>query len=147
MPSRTPVPRPWHLWPVGLAALAVHGAAALHYLAVRLGLVGLLAGLPAGHAGWLAAQPLWVGIAWAVAVWGGLVGAILLLTREDGAAIAFALAFIGLGAAAVHLTLFATPPAAEVLGPDGDAWLGGAAAAVFLFWLYARAQKVAGVLS
>ncbi len=147
MPPTRPLPRPWHLIPVGVAALALHGVAAAHYLAVRLGVGPALDLLPEQHADLIAALPLWVAVAWAVGVWAGVLGAILLLLREDGAAIAFAVAFLGLAAATVHLVLFAAPPLAAALGPDALPLLGGSCLLVLLFWLYARAQKVAGILT
>jgi hypothetical protein len=147
MPLSAPPPRPWHLLPLGLVALALYGAAAADYLAVRLDLGPLLAWLPEGHAATLAALPTWAAAAWAVGVWAGLIGALLLLAREDGAAVALALAFLGLAGVGSALAWLSEPGAAQaVLGPEGERILAGGLALAFLLWLYARAQKTAGVL-
>lgn len=147
MPQPRPVSCPWHLWPVALAALVVYAALAVDYGLVRFGIeAGTALVLPAGLAA-LAGQPLWVAIAWGVAVWAGLVGAVMLIAREDGAAVALAFAFLGALAVLGHVGAgLARPPALAALRAEAGP-LAALAAFALLVWLYARVQKQRGVLT
>jgi hypothetical protein len=88
--------------------------------------------------------PAWVDACWAIAVWGSLLGAILLLARKAWAVWLFGLAILGLAATTVYNFVLS----------DGMAVMGSGAAmfsvviwviALFLFF-YARAMAKRGVL-
>ncbi|MCC6305616.1 MAG: hypothetical protein IT545_10530 [Rhodobacteraceae bacterium] len=147
MPHIRPVARPWHLWPVALAGLAVYAALATDYLLVRFGFETAAALVLAGADAELAAQPLGLALAWGVAVWGGLIGAAMLIAREDGAAVALAFALIGTLVMLGHaLAGLAAPPTLEAVRAAGTG-LALLAAFALLLWLYARVQKQRGVLT
>lgn len=55
-----------------------------------------LAPLPPAVIDWLDAAPTWTLPPWALGVWGGLAGAVLLLVRSRGAVWAFAVSLLGL---------------------------------------------------
>jgi ribose/xylose/arabinose/galactoside ABC-type transport system permease subunit len=89
--------------------------------------------------------PAWVVAAWAIAVWGGLLGAILLLLRRRLAVPVFLVSFIAM----VITTIY------NYLLSDGMRVMGDAATLAFtgaiffialLLWLYARAMAQRGVL-
>ena len=132
---------------MALAALVVHAALAVDYGLVRFGIEAATAlVLPPGLAA-LSGQPLWVAIAWGVTVWAGLVGAVMLMMREDGAAVALAFAFLGALAVLVHvLAGLDAPPTLAAARAEGGA-LAALAAFALLVWLYARVQKQRGVLT
>lgn len=138
--------RPWHRWPVGLIALICVGAGALDYTLSWIGFAPYVERLPQDWAGWLAAQPGWISILWAVAVFAGVLGAVLLLMAERGAVLAFALAFLASLAAGIGLVLVSDADLPVLAGLEPGVWIATAVAAQFLFWLYARWLKIRGAL-
>lgn len=139
-------PRPWHLLPMGLAALLWYLIGAADYLMFRLGWGPYVAALPPGQFAYLAAQPWGFGLAWAVSVWAGLAGALLLLARANGAAVLLAIAFLATLGATLWLLLLADPPVQRALGAVETGVLVAACVLAGLFWLYARMERRAGVL-
>src|SRR3712207_6523215 len=96
---------PWHLWLVGVVALLWNGYGAYDYLMTTTGGEAYLRKAGAGM-GWDAgkidafvshynALPAWMTAAWAIGVWGGVLGAILLLVRRRWAVWAFAASLLG----------------------------------------------------
>ena len=82
---------------------------------------------------------------WAIAVWGGLLGSVLLLLRKSLAETLFAASFLSLLVTTVHNLGFAG--GLEIMTTSGAIF----SAAIFLVSLglvfYARAMKSRGVLS
>ena len=93
---------PWHLWVVGVLALLWHAGGANDYIQVQTGnadYIGDMArayGMEAQavmdyYAGWS-----WIGhSAWAIGIWGGVLGCVLLLLRLRFAFHAFAASLLG----------------------------------------------------
>ena len=144
MPAQAPAP--WHLWLVGIAALLWHLGGAADYVATQIEFAPYVSQFPGEWIAYFGAMPLWVDAAWAIGVWGGLLGAVLLLMRERGAVLALALAALALLAATVWLVFLSDPTMQSVTGPNGVIVMAGASAASVLLWVYARALKLAGVL-
>ena len=142
----TAADRPWHFVPVGILALLWHAAGALDYLFTQLRFEPYTSQVPAEWLLYFEAMPLWVTAAWAVTVWGGLLGAILLLMREHWAPLALAASFFAVLAATVFLTLFARPPMQEVVGAEFTWVMVFATVAALLLWLYARWMRRANVI-
>lgn len=87
---------PAHLWVVGILALLWNAYGCYEYLMTETGNSAFLATLPAEwHAYWNS-LPGWLTAFWALGVWGGLAGAVLLLIRSRYAVWAFALSLVGL---------------------------------------------------
>lgn len=143
----TVVDRPWHLLPVAMIALLWHAAGALDYLLTQIDYAPYTSQVPAEWLEYFLGQPIWVTAAWAVGVWGGLLGAILLLAREHWAPLALAASFFGTLAATVWLTLLAQPPMQAAIGQGFTAVMVGACIAGFLLWIYARWMRRAGVIT
>lgn len=143
----SPAPRrPWHLTPLAMLAVLWHLAAAVDYTMVRLAYAPYLQQFPAEWVDWFAGVPLWAGAAWALAVWLGLLGAVLLLMRERGAVLCLAGAALAMVVANLWFLALASPRLPELTGPGG-LWVMLAASAVpVLFWLYARWLKRGGRL-
>ena len=139
-------PPPWHTRPVGLLAVLFYLALAADYLLRQLHVGAYVDVYPAEWLGFLATLPGWIAGAWAVAVWLGLLGAVLLLRREALAvlplAIGFLAALVALPAALMQPGLPATLAGAA---PTAAAF-GGMILAAALLWLYARLQKTGGRL-
>ena len=138
--------RPWHLPLVGWLALIWMLIAAADYVFTRIGFAPYLALLSSDQAALVASMPVWVGAAWAVGVWAGLLGAADLVFDLRFSALAFAVATVANAVTAVWMTLLADPPIQAVMG-QGGLYLSAAMVGVaFLLWLYSRQLHAAGVL-
>jgi hypothetical protein len=86
---------PAHLWIIGILALLWNAFGCYDYLMTMTGNAAYLSQFPADALTYWEGLPSWTAGAWAFGVWGGLVGAILLLMRNRLAVWAFALSLIG----------------------------------------------------
>lgn len=86
---------PLHLWIVGILALFFNGFGSVDYTMTNLKNPAWLANMSADQLAFMASLPGWLTAFWAIGVWGGLVGAILLLLRNRYAVWAFGLSCIG----------------------------------------------------
>jgi hypothetical protein len=88
--------------------------------------------------------PSWVVFFWAIAVWGGLAGAVLLLMRKRLAVPVLLTSFVSMVITAIHNFFIAN--GLEIMGTGGALF----SAAIFVIalglWLYARAMAEKGVL-
>jgi hypothetical protein len=144
--GRTPV----HLWIVGILALLWNAIGCYDYAMTRMRDTDYLAKMmpgtdPNAILSYIDSFPVWAQAGWALGVWGGLVGAILLLIRSRYSVWAFALSLIG---AVLGLGY-------QIANPGGPAemheGIGGLipyviiAIAAFLLW-YSWSQEKKGVL-
>ena len=145
--SRTPI----HLWIVGVLASLWNAFGAIDYVLTRTkGAAYINSTMPGvdgtGYMAYINAFPIWASIGWALGVWGGLAGAILLLMRHRWAVpallLSFAGALIGIGY--------------QILKPSGiaemergfNAYVGYLVIAIALgLFLYARAMRAKNVLA
>lgn len=139
-------PRPWHLLPVGLLATLWHVGGAADYLATQLEYEPWVGQFPPEWAAYFGGLPMWVNAAWAIGVWVGLLGAVLLLMRERAAVLTLAAAAAAMLAATLWLIFVSDPTIQAVTGPGGAWVMAGAALASVVLWLYARWMKTAHVL-
>ena len=141
-----PATRPWHLSLIGVLAFLWFLGGAIEYLLFRFA-PGLLEGrVPEVFLVLAREMPLWAAIGWAVGVWAGLLGAVLLWLRDGAAVLTLVLSFLGLVAVlAWFLGSGGGPPMAALTDPI--AWALAAACVIgFLLWLYARELKTHGHL-
>jgi hypothetical protein len=115
--GRTPV----HLWIVGILALLWNAVGCYDYIMTRMRNTDYLASMmptvdPNAMLAWVDAFPIYAQIGWALGVWGGLAGAILLLVRHRWAVWAFALSLVG-AILGLGYQIVAAPPLA---GTEGD---------------------------
>ena len=78
------------------------------------------------------AMPAWTHAAWAIGVWGGLIGAVLLLLRMKWAFHAFVVSFLGWLAGAVYA--FGLSDGMEAMGPMWPMQIVIGGACVFFIW-------------
>ncbi len=136
---------PWHLWVIGIVALLWNLFGAYDYLMTQTENAAYMSRFTAEQLEYWYGFPTWVVAAWAIAVWGGVLGAMLLLLKKRLAAPVFLVSFLAMVLTSIHNFLLS----------DGVAVMGGAAVAfsavIFLFalglWLYARAMARQGVLT
>ena len=94
---------PWHLWVVGLLALLFTLFGAYDYTMSQMGDREYIAaamepmGVNADDAvAYFSSFPLWADFVWAMGVWGGVAGAVLLALRSRFAVPAFIVSLVGL---------------------------------------------------
>jgi len=76
---------PWHLWAVGIVALLWSAGGGYDYYMTQTQNEAHLSNFSPEQMEYFLGFPGWVVAAWAVAVWGGVLGSILLLLRRSEA--------------------------------------------------------------
>lgn len=142
---------PAHLWIVGILALLWNCFGAYDYTMSNMRNMDYIASAmpgvnPAVALAWMDAFPIYAKIGWALGVWGGLLGAILLLMRSRYSVWAFAVSMLGIVlsigwqlAAAPTLPGATDSPMAKII-PIVVILIG-----LFLLW-YSRSAEKRGVL-
>jgi hypothetical protein len=92
---------PWHLWLVGVLALLWNGVGAFDYVMTETRNVSYLSKFTPEQVAYFQGYPMWVVATWALSVWGGVVGAALLLLRKR-----LAVPVFGVSLATLVLTFF-----------------------------------------
>lgn len=120
MATTAQVRTPAHLWIVGALALLWNCFGAYDYVMTRMHNMAYLAKSMPGvdpHAGlaWMEGMPMYAQIGWGLGVWGGLLGAVLLLIRSRYALWAFGASMLGI-VLSIGYQLVGAPPLA---GADG----------------------------
>ncbi|MDF0600517.1 hypothetical protein P1J78_07225 [Psychromarinibacter sp. C21-152] len=129
--------RAWHHLPVSALAVLWNLLLVGDYLGLRLRVPLYVSNMTPEQVAWYEAMPLWMSVAWGVAVWSGLFAALLLVSRMATGTF-FALSFLGwlvLGGALMYLR---EPSLLEATGEAGVYMMAAAAVAAFLFFVYAR---------
>lgn len=86
---------PMHLWIVGILALLWNAFGCYDYVMTMTGDAAYLANFDADMIAYWESLPAWTTAMWALGVWGGLAGAVLLLARSRHAVLAFAISLFG----------------------------------------------------
>ncbi|TCP61416.1 hypothetical protein EV663_105134 [Rhodovulum bhavnagarense] len=137
---------PWHLMPVAILATLWHLAGAADYLLTQYNVAPYLVLFTQPQSAFFTALPALADAAWATAVWGGLLGAVLLFLRSGIAPWVLGIAAFGLVVLGTYLIGFAAPSLAELTGIGGPVLMGTACAVSLGFYVYARQMRVAGAL-
>lgn len=138
---------PWHLWLIGIVSLIWNGGGAYDYLMTQLGIEPYLEMLNEAQLTFLQAVPRWFDAAWAIGVWGSVLGSLLLLSRSRLAAMAYVLSALGMVATFLYAMFIADPSALEVNGTAGLLFSGVIFVLILLQMAYARIMTRRGVLS
>ena len=136
---------PVHLWIVGALATLWNAFGAFDYVMTQTRNEAYLANFTDPQRIYFESFPVWMEATWAVGVWGGLVGALLLLARSRHAVTAFALSLAGLAISTVYQYGLASPPEDMMTGGMIAMNLAIWAVAIGLLW-YAMRMRRAGVL-
>lgn len=139
--GKTPV----HLWIVGILATLWNAFGAFDYLMTQTRNEAYLAGFTDPQRAYFDSFPMWMEATWAFGVWGGLLGALLLLARSRYAVTAFAVSLAGLAISTVYQYVLSAPPTdmmtGAMMGMNVAIW----AVAIGLLW-YAMRMRRSGVL-
>jgi hypothetical protein len=144
-PQSTRPRTPWHLWVVGIVALLWNAMGAFDYLMTQTKNEAYMSHFTPEQLDYFYGFPAWVVSAWAIAVWGGVLGSLLLLVRRGLAYGVFLVSFLGLAITTIHN--FVLTPGLEVIGGVGPMVFSATIVLVaILLILYSRVQKKRGVL-
>lgn len=137
---------PWHLWVIGLAALLFNAGGAFDYVMTQTRNAVYMAQFSAEELAFFDAFPPWIDAFWATAVWGAVLGAVLLLLRSRHAVVAFGVAVLAMAVTFGHNFFVSDPPMHRVVGVEA-VWVSLTIVALSFVWLlYAAAMVRRGVL-
>ncbi len=117
MTTAIPSSRPMSYWIIAIVALLWNLLGVAMFCMTMAATPEQVAAMPPEHRQILEATPGWAQVAYGVAVFGGVLGAIGLLLRKRWAVTFFLLSLIGL--VVQTLAAFLVTPAWAVLGPSG----------------------------
>ena len=117
MASTVAARTPAHLWIVGALALLWNAFGSYDYVMTQAGDAAYLSQYPAEQIAYFESLPAWLTAFWAIGVWGGLAGAILLLARRRLAVHAFAASVLGIVVSFGYELAFTSMPASMKEAP------------------------------
>lgn len=145
-PQGTRPRTPWHLWVVGILALLWNVMGAFDYLMTQTKNAAYMGQFTPEQLEFFYGFPAWVVSAWAIAVWGGVLGSLLLLLRRGLAYGVFLVSFVALAVTTFHN--FVLTNGLEAMGGAGTLMFSALIVVVaILLIVYSGAQKKRGVLN
>ena len=133
---------PRHLWVVGGLSLLWNGLGCFDYLMTETANRTYLARMPADQIAYMHALPAWLTGMWAIGVWGGLAGSMLLLMRSRYSVWMFALSFIGAVVGLGYQEFLTSMPLSMKAGLMGVMpWVIVIIAAVLLWYSWSEKDK------
>jgi len=108
---------PWHLWTIAVASVVWNGVGVWQWYQKVTGAPAYWSALTMEQVFYLRSAPMWTDVAFGVAVWCGLLGALMLLLRRKLAFNAFVAGLIAMLAHAVYV--LALSNGREVIGTGG----------------------------
>jgi hypothetical protein len=145
MATTAQVRAPAHLWIVGVLALLWNAFGCFDYLMTVTANQTYLVKMPADTVAYMNALPKWLTAMWAIGVWGGLAGALLLLARSRYSVLAFTLSLIGAVIGMGYQMLMTQRPASMTAGAMAIMPWVIIIICAFLLW-YARSAEKRGLL-
>ena len=136
---------PVHLWIIGVLALLWNGFGCYDYLMTNLKNQTYLSQFTADQLAYFESLPAWLTGFWAVGVWGGLAGSILLLMRSRYAVWALGLSFVGAIVGMGYQMFMTNMPASMKEGAMGIIPWAVMIIAAFLLW-YSWSMEKKGTL-
>ena len=135
---------PRHLWVVGVVGLLWNLVGAYDYLMTETQNASYMGKFTPEQLEYFYGFPTWVVATWAIAIWGGVLGTLLLLLRRRLAAPVLLVSFRSMVLTSVYNFLLSDGVA--VMGAGAVAFSGLIFAIALGLWLYARAMAQRGVL-
>ncbi len=141
-----PTGRPWHLWLVGILGLLWNLMGAYDYLMTQTQNEAYMSQFTPEQLEYFYGFPSWAVAFWALAVWGGVLGTILLLLKKRLAVPVFMVSFLSMVVTSVYNYILSD--GLEMMGGVGPLLF---SALIFLvalgLWIYSRAMAKRGVLA
>ena len=135
---------PKHLWIVGVATLLWNLMGAYDYLMTQTGNEAYMAKFDQAQLDFFYGFPVWFEFFWALAVWGGVAGSVLLLLRRGLALPMFAVSLISMVITSVYS--FGFSGGLEMMGAGGAVFSAVIFVVSLCLVLYARAMRARGVI-
>ena len=139
--TKTPV----HLWIIGVVALLWNAVGAVDYVMTQTKNEAYMGQFTAEQLEFFYGLPMLIVAAWAIAVWGGVLGSVLLLLRKRLAVWVFLVSFIAMVITSIH-----NYGLSNGLEAIGDPFALVFSAVIFvvalLLYLYSRNQMLRGIL-
>jgi hypothetical protein len=136
---------PAHVWIVGILALLWNAYGAFDYVMSQIQNAAYLAQYSDADRLYFNSFPGWAVAAWALGVWGGVAGSLLLLARSRHAEFAFGLSLVGLLVATIYQHALSAMPADLKTGGMVALNVAIWAVAIALF-VYAHQMRARGIL-
>ena len=89
-------PTPWHLWVVGVVGLLWSAVGAMDYVMTQTRNEAYMSNFTPEQLSFFYGIPAWADATWAIAVWGGVFGSLLLLFKRRLAVWVFLASLVGL---------------------------------------------------
>jgi len=135
---------PWHLWIVGVLGLLWNSVGAFDYVMMQSRSASYMTRFTPEQLGILLNLPRWLVALWALAVWGGALGALLVLVRRGLATRVLLTSLVAMTATAIHN--FTSTGGLYSTGGTSPAFVLLIFAVALGLWLYARAMAHRGIL-
>lgn len=136
---------PIHLWIIGVLTLLWNLVGAFDYVMTQTQNEGYMASFTPEQLEYFYGFPAWLVSFWALAVWGGVLGSILLLFRKKLAVPVFLISLVSMVITSFHN--FVLSDGLDVMGTGGVIF----SAVIFVvavgLWLYSKAMAKRGVLT
>ena len=137
---------PWHLWVVGVVSLLWGAMGAMDYVMTQTRNVDYMSNFSPEQLEFFYGLPAWTVAAWAIAVWGGVLGSILLLMKRRHAFGVFVASLV-----AMLITAFQNFVLSNGLEVMGDPFSLAFTALIMLvavaLVIYSRAMHKRGILA
>lgn len=136
---------PLHLWIVGVLAVLWNAIGAFDYTATHLRIEAYMSAFTPEQLEYFYGFPAWAVAAWALGVWGALLGSIALLLRKAWALWAFGISIAGMVLTTTYN--FVLTDGAALMGPGAIAISAVIWVIALALFFYARAMAKRGVIS
>ena len=135
---------PFHLWIVGVLAVLWNAIGTFDFIATQNKIESYMSQFTPEQLEYFYGFPLWMDVAWAIAVWGSLLASFGLLWRKAWAAWLFGVAILGLAVSSVYN--FYLTEGAALMGSGAVKFTIVIWVVALLLYFYARAMADRRVL-
>ena len=142
--NQTTVKTPVHLWIVGALSLSWNAVGAFDYAATQYRIESYMSQFTSEQLEYFYAFPSWMDAAWAIAIWGSLLGSVFLLSRKSWAVWLFGAAILGLAVSTVYN--FVLSDGMAVMGSGAAIFTSVIWVIALLLFFYARVMVTRGAL-
>lgn len=137
---------PWHYWFIVALGFLWHAFGVADYLVTQYQFAPWMALMNDAQGLFVTTLPAWVEGAWAITVFAGLLGVILMAFRAALAPLMLGISAIALIALTIWAFWFPVPSLYTATGWTGHIVLGGAVIGSLILWLYARRMHRVGLI-
>lgn len=138
--------KPWHLWLVGVVTLVLNAGGGFDYIMTQTKNAEYMAGFTSEQLDFFYGFPTWAVICWALSVWTGVLGSILLLFGLKLSVMMFAISLLTFFGAAAHTFFLSSPNMLDIMGAEAIYITAFILAIAVLTFVYARQMALRGVL-